>query len=117
IWQRRSRVSLRSTQATSYKHSRRPLLSFLTAAGATQGVGERAAALFLATPWGRTARRRTRALAARRGCVAAAGSRGALVVEPQRQRDAFARLVDLQDLDADDVAGLHDLARILDEVL
>ncbi len=43
--------------------------------------------------------------------------RADLVVEPQRQRDALARLVDLQDLDAHDVAGLHHLARILHERL
>src|SRR3546814_6820554 len=36
------------------------------------------------------------------------------VVEPPRQRDAFARDVDLQHLHLDDVAGLDHLARILD---
>src|SRR3546814_7516598 len=35
------------------------------------------------------------------------------VVEPPRQRDAFARDVDLQHLHLDDVAGLDHLARIL----
>src|SRR5258708_31456714 len=98
-------------------HPRRLLLAFFGQAGAAQSVGERYAALFMTAPRRCTPRRGAHGVIARRRCAAAAGARADLVVQPERQRDAFARLVNLQDLDADDVARLHNLAGILDEVL
>ena len=97
----------------------RLLLPFLRQPGAAQRIGERAAALFYAARGRRAARwatrRGTNAVIARRGGAGTVGARAEFVIQPQRQRDALARYVDLQDLDADDVAGLHHLAWILDE--
>src|SRR5260370_20534553 len=94
----------------------RLLLAFFGQASASQSVGKRSAALFVTTPGRRTPRRGAHAVIARRRCAAAAGARADLVVQPERQRNALARLVDIEDLDADDVARLHNLAGILDEV-
>ncbi len=58
-----------------------------------------------------------RAVAARHIGLRAVGLRARLVIEAQRQRDALARDLDLQHLHLDDVARLHDLARVLDEGL
>src|SRR6266436_5736694 len=97
-------------------HPRRPLLALFGEARAAQGIGERSVALFVTAPGRCAPRRGTHAATARCLCAAAARARADLVVQPERQRDAFARLVNLQDLDADDVARLHNLAGILDEV-
>src|SRR4051794_31568674 len=83
--------------------------------GAAQGLGERSAArgllLRLALSGRRHRLRRDVARLALRRRLTLAG----LVVQSQRQRNALASDLDLQHLDLDDVAGLHHLARILDE--
>src|SRR5262249_57921906 len=88
--------------------------------GAARGVGRRAAGVLAPPAAGATGLATRRALrrgtrVARRGFFGAVGARTDLVVEPHGEGDALARLVDLQNLDADDVAGLGDVARILDE--
>ena len=99
----------------------RLLLSFFRQACTAQRVGQRTAAPFLAAVGGRVARwdtrRGTAAVVTRRGCAGTVGPWADLVIQTQRQRDALVRQVDLQDLDADDVAGLRHLARILHEGL
>src|SRR5262249_37807775 len=75
--------------------------------------GAGATAAFVPALRGRATRpstRRTGGSVARRGRSGAIGARTDLVVEAQCERDALARLVDLEDLDADDVAGLGDVA-------
>src|SRR5258708_5206987 len=64
----------------------------------------------------RACRARTRGTAAGSGAGSAL-SAADFVVKTQRQRDPLARLVDVQNLDAYDVAGFHDLARVLHEIL
>src|SRR5215831_14464426 len=95
------------------------LLPLLREAGAAQSVGKRAAALFVASRRARggAARRGTVVALARRGGAGSVATRSDLVVQPQRQCDALARFVHVQHFHSDDVAGLHHLARILDEAL
>ena len=59
-----------------------------------------------------------------RGAVTAARAEGGddlaaapAILQLHRQRDALARQIDLEHPDLDDVAGLDDLARILDEAI
>src|SRR5437016_1511379 len=83
-------------------------------AGPAQGIGERATrrGLISARRWGAWAGLGTSGHRAGAARIATD-----LVVETQRQRDSLSRSIDVQDLDPDDVAGLHDFARVLHEVL
>src|SRR5262249_34265741 len=84
------------------------LLPFLPQPPAAQRVGQRAAPLLSASPvaGGRPAatRRRTPVVIARRRRAGPVAARSDLVIEPQRQRDALARLVHVQHLHPHDVA-------------
>src|SRR5499427_9818326 len=94
------------------------LLPLLSKSGAAKRLGKRAAGVLAPPAAGATGLAARRALRrgtriARRGFFGAVGARTDLIVEPHGEGDALARLVDLQNLDADDVAGLGDVARIL----
>src|SRR6185437_10233738 len=83
-------------------------------AGPAQGIGKRAAAGLLGRlAWRRRFRGGAGSVLRRSLLLLLAG----LIVKTQCQRNALARLLDLQHLHLDDVAWFDDLARILDESL